>query len=35
MISHDNNEAKKELILKNKGFPLDNPLETINEVMNK
>ena len=35
MISHDNNEAKKELILKNKGFPLDNPLETNNEVMNK
>ena len=35
MISHDNNEAKKELILKNRGFPLDNPLETINEVMNK
>ena len=35
MIIHDNNEAKKELILKNKGFPLDNPLETINEVMNK
>ncbi len=33
MITHDNNEAKKDLILKNKGFGQNNPLETIPEIM--
>ena len=35
MITHDNKEAKKELILKNRGFSLDKSLETIPEIMNK
>ena len=34
MINHDLNEAKKELILKSKGFDLTNPLETIPNIMN-
>ncbi len=34
MIYHDLNEAKKELILKSKGFNLTNPLETIPNIMN-
>ena len=34
MINHDLNEAKKELILKSKGFNLTNPLETIPNIMN-
>ena len=34
MISNDTKEAKKELILKNKGFPPQNSLETISEIMN-
>ena len=33
MISNDLNEAKKELILKNQGFNLSNPLETIPNIM--
>ena len=33
MISNDMKEAKKELILKNKGFSPANPLETIPEIM--
>ena len=33
MINHDSNEAKKELILKSKGFILPNPLETIPNIM--
>ena len=33
MINHDLNEAKKELILKSKGFDLTNPLETIPNIM--
>ena len=35
MIKCDSNEAKKELILKNKGFNLSNSIETIPEIMNK
>ncbi len=34
MISHDNEEAKKDLLLKEKGFNLQSPLETITEIMN-
>ena len=34
MINHDSNEARKELILKNEGFMLTNPLETIQNIMN-
>ena len=34
MIKHDLDEAKKELILKSKGFNLTNPLETIPNIMN-
>ena len=33
MISNDNKQAKKELILKNKGFPLNESLETIPNIM--
>ena len=33
MIKHDESEAKKELFLKNKGFELSNPLETITNIM--
>ena len=33
MIRNDNNEAKKDLILKNKGFEQANPLETIPNIM--
>ena len=29
MITNDNYEAKKELVLKNKGYKLSNPIETI------
>ncbi len=32
MINHDNEEAKKILILKNKGFKLSDPLETIPNI---
>tara|TARA_Y100000589_G_scaffold332324_1_gene391745 strand:+ start:2701 stop:3843 length:1143 start_codon:yes stop_codon:yes gene_type:complete len=35
MITHDINEAKKELILKNEGYLLPNPLETIQNLRNK
>ena len=34
MIGNDHNEAKKELFLKNKGYPAPNSLETIPEIMN-
>ncbi len=34
MIKNDSNEAKKELILKNKGFPTVNSVETIPNIMN-
>ena len=34
MIKYDLDEAKKELILKSKGFNLTNPLETIPNIMN-
>ena len=34
MINHDNEEAKKDLLLKKKGFKPQNSLETINEIMN-
>ena len=34
MISNDHKEAKKELILKNKGFQASNSLETIPKIMN-
>ena len=34
MIKHDSNEAKKELILRNEGFSLSNPIETIPNIMN-
>ena len=33
MITNDNYEAKKDLILKNKGFELSNPIETIPNIM--
>ena len=33
MITNDNYEAKKDLILKNKGFKLSNPIETIPNIM--
>ena len=33
MITHDTEEAKKDLILKNEGFPPQNSLETISEIM--
>ena len=33
MIDHDKQEAKKELILRNKGFKENDPLETIPEIM--
>ena len=33
MITHDTEEAKKELILKNEGFPPNNSLETISGIM--
>ncbi len=35
MIKNDINQAQKELILKRKGFPSPNSLETIPEVMNE
>ena len=35
MIINDDREAKKELLLKNKGFPYSNSLETIPEIMNE
>jgi len=34
MINHDNDEAKKELLLKKKGYTSQNSIETINEIMN-
>ncbi len=34
MIKNDSYEAKKELILKNKGFPTINSVETIPNIMN-
>jgi len=34
MIENDLNEAKKELILRNEGFHIPNPLETIPNIMN-
>ena len=34
MISHDLNESKKELILKNKGYPTLNSIETLPNIMN-
>ena len=33
MIKHDTEEAKKDLILKNEGFPPNKSLETISEIM--
>ena len=33
MIINDNYEAKKDLVLKNKGFKLSNPIETIPNIM--
>ena len=33
MINHDTEEAKKDLILKNEGFPPNNSLETISKIM--
>ena len=35
MIINDDSEAKKDLLLKNKGFPYSNSLETIPEIMNE
>tara|TARA_B100000886_G_scaffold54682_1_gene33559 strand:- start:25022 stop:26167 length:1146 start_codon:yes stop_codon:yes gene_type:complete len=35
MISHDLKEAKKEVILKDKGYIQNNPLETIPNIMEK
>ena len=35
MIINDDNEAKKELLLKNEGFPFSNPIETIPQIMNE
>ena len=35
MIKNDSDEAKKELILKNEGFNLPNPLETIPNIFDK
>ncbi len=34
MINHDNEEAKKDLLLRKKGFTPQNSIETINEIMN-
>ena len=34
MIENDHNEAKKEILLKNKGFTLPNSLESIPKIMN-
>ena len=34
MINHDNEEAKKDLLLKKKGFIPQNSIETVNEIMN-
>tara|TARA_B100001989_G_scaffold251618_1_gene231245 strand:+ start:1591 stop:2727 length:1137 start_codon:yes stop_codon:yes gene_type:complete len=34
MINYDNEQAKKDLLLKKKGFPPQNSIETINEIMN-
>ena len=34
MITNDTEEAKKDLILKNEGFPPNNSLETISKIMN-
>ena len=34
MIANDTKEAKKDLILKNEGFPSQNSLESISDVMN-
>ena len=33
MINHDKKESEKELILRNKGFKQNDPLETIPEIM--
>ncbi len=33
MIINDNKEAKKELVLRNQGFPYNNPLEAIPDIM--
>ena len=33
MITNDNYEAKKDLVLKNEGFKLSNPIETIPNIM--
>ena len=33
MIANDNHEAKKDLVLKNEGFKLSNPIETIPNIM--
>jgi len=35
MILNDHKEAKKELILKEKGFDISNSLETIPKIMNE
>ena len=35
MILHDHQEAKKEIILKDKGFIVSNSLETIPQIMNE
>ena len=35
MINHDSKEAQKELILKNQGFSLPNPLETLPNIFTK
>ena len=34
MINNDTEEAKKDLILKNEGFPPNNSLETVSKIMN-
>ena len=34
MIANDTKEAKKDLILKNEGFPSQNSLESISDIMN-
>ena len=34
MITYDNEQAKKDLLLKKKGFAPQNSIETINEIMN-
>ena len=34
MITYDNEEAKKDLLLKERGFTPQNSIETINEIMN-